>query len=172
MPLTALAENLDEGQELEKIVTRLTESEAADANAFFRIWINPKLEESLSKTHLNNSGIEAIYEQFKDTITTMSSPDSRGQREAEYGEDRCIKIYQFGMIVNSMLLYLPEKEIGKYGKLLWAMRDILYVDLQYVAWGIQGNFSRDGYFYKLHTKWLQKTEDSYFSVCVGIDGVE
>jgi hypothetical protein len=145
-------------------MARLVESEAADATAFFRMWINPKLEESLSKTYPHDSGIETIFEQFKDIIVTMPSPGSREQSGAVYGQDRWVKIYQFGMIINSMLLYLPEEEIERYGALLWAMRDTLYIDLQYVAWGIEGNFARDIYFYELHTKWLQNAEDAYSAI--------
>jgi hypothetical protein len=165
----SLAEDFNEQQELESIMARLVESEVADATAFFRMWINPKLEESLSKTHLNDSGVVVIFEQFKDTIVTMPSPGSREQSGAVYGQDWWVKIYQFGMIINSMLLYLPEEEIERYGALFWAMRDTLYIDLQYIAWGIEGNFARDAYFYELHAKWLKNVEDAYavFSVDTG-----
>jgi hypothetical protein len=163
----ASAEDSQEEQILDDIVAYTVESVHADATAFFRTWINPKLEESLSRTHLDDSGIEAIYEQFKDTVVTIPSPGSREQSEAVYGQDRWVKIYQFGMIINSMLIYLPEEEIEKYGALLWAMRDTLYIDLQYVAWGIEGNFARDVYFYELHTAWLQNAEDAYTTLLVG-----
>jgi hypothetical protein len=169
-PYAVSAEDSKEEQILDDIVAYTVESVHADATAFFRTWINPKLEESLSKTHLNDSGIEAIFEQFKNTVVTMPSPGSREQSETVYGQDRWVKIYQFGMIVNSMLIYLPEEEIEKYGALLWAMRDTLYIDLQYVAWGIEGNFARDVYFYELHTAWLQNAEDAYSALFVGDTG--
>ena len=168
----ALAEDSNEEQILDDIVAFTAESVNADAAAFFRTWINPKLEESLSKTHLNDSGIEAIFEQFKDTVVTMPSPGSREQSETVYGQDRWVKIYQFGMIINSMLIYLPEEEIERYGSLLWAMRDTLYIDLQYVAWSMEGNFARDVYFYELHNKWLQNAEDAYSALLVSDTGVK
>jgi hypothetical protein len=160
----ALAEEFNEKKEMEMIAARLVQSETADAESFFRMWVNPGLEETLSKTQLDDEGIKAVYEQFRDTITTPSGPHDREQFGMKHGAEEWTKIYQLGMVINSMLFYLPEEEIEKYGSLLWAMRDTLYVNLQYVAWGIEGNFSRDDYFYTLYNKWLQKAENAYSAI--------
>ena len=166
-PICVLAEDFDDKQELEQLIARLAESDAADASAFFNMWVNPLLEEELSRTQLDDNGITSIYRQFKDLITTPPDPHNLEREESEYGEDRWVRIYQLGMLINSMLFYLPDDKIEKYGELLWAMRDTLYIDLQYVAWGIRGNFSKDEYFYTLHSKSLQRVEDSYSMVIQG-----
>ncbi|MCK9554396.1 hypothetical protein M0R36_01050 [bacterium] len=143
------------------MVEILAELEIEEMNNELMTWIDPSQIKEFSQVYLTDDDVKTLYKKFLNTIVMPPDPDTYKEYSIENGEESLGKVDKLGRTINSMLRSLPMENLEKYGYLLRAMRDVLYIDFKHIPFAINHNNARDYYWYELHNIWLEEAKQLY-----------
>ena len=158
------AEEQNKKTDLDVIAEVLASSEIQEMNDDLKTWIEPEQVQEFSQIELTDDDVKTLYKKFINTIVTPPDPDTYKEYGIENGEEKLTEVDKLGRTINSMLMSLPMENLEKYGYLLKAMRDVLYLDAKHIPLAIKHDNSRDYYWYSLHNKWNEDAERLYIGI--------
>lgn len=139
----------------------VAEMEVSDMNEGLRQWTDPKMIEELASVKLTDAYMRDLYKEFMGTIVSPPPPDDTREYGIEHGEESLKKVITLGRRIHNLGQALSDEDYEKYGDLLKAMRDVLYLDSKHIPLAIKHDNSRDVYWFTLHNKWLEAVQDRY-----------
>jgi len=157
----AYAEEQTKKTDLDTIVQVLADSEIQEMNNDLKTWVEPERVEEFSQVKLTDDDVKTLYEKFINTIVAPPNPDTYEEYGIENGDEKLVEVEKLGRTINSMLMALPMDNLEKYGYLLKAMRDVLYLDTKHIPLAIKHDNSRDYYWYSLHNSWTEEAKRLY-----------
>lgn len=161
LPIFVYAEEQNTKSLLDVLAEITAEAELERMNNDLMTWINPAQLKEFSQVYLTDDDVKTLYKEFFNTIVTPPNPDTYKEYSIENGEEKLKKVDNLGRKINSMLHALPMVNLEKYGYLLKAMRDVLYIDAIHIPLAIEHNNSRDYCWYELHKNWLEDAKRLY-----------
>lgn len=157
----AYAEEQSKKTDINTIVQVLADSEIQEMNDDLKTWVEPEQVKEFSQAELTDDDIKALYEKFINTLVMPPDPDTYKEYGIENGDEKLVEVEKLGRTINSMIVALPMDNLEKYGYLLKAMRDVLYLDTKHIPLAIKHDNSRDYYWYSLHNSWADEAERLY-----------
>lgn len=155
------AESNDSKSESKIVINSVADMESANMKNDLEKWTDQKMIGELSKIDLTDNDIKALYVEFKNTIVGPPNPDTYKEYSMINGEKTLENVIHLGRNIHNMLFAVSDKNIERYGNLLHAMRDALYIDSKCIPFVIKHDNSRDVYWYSMHTKTIKNADESY-----------
>lgn len=135
--------------------------ENQDINTDLEKWTDQKMINELSKIALTDNDVKALYIEFKNIVVSPPDPDSYKEYSMINGEKVLENVIHLGRKIHNTLFAISDENIERYGNLLHAMRDALYIDSKCIPFVIRHDSSRDVYWYGMYNKTLQGTDEAY-----------
>lgn len=146
---------------MEAVVDITAKDEAEQMHQDLLTWTDKKMIEELSKQSINDGYIQSLYSEFKNTIVTPPRPGTYNEYGIANGEESLVKVTKLGHKIHNLGFALSDGDFRKYGKLIQAMRDTLYIGSKHITLAIRHDNSRDIYWYGMHNDLLKRAENSY-----------
>jgi hypothetical protein len=155
------AESNDSKAESRSLLIVLADMESANTKNDLEKWTDQRMIGELSKIDIMDNDIKALYIEFKNIAVSPPNPDNYKEYGMVNGEKTLENIIHLGRKIHNMLFAISDKNIERYGNLLHAMRDALYIDSKCIPFVIKHDNSRDAYWYSMYNKTFQSANEAY-----------
>ncbi|MBN1513411.1 MAG: hypothetical protein JXB13_15445 [Phycisphaerae bacterium] len=109
---------------------------------------------------MNADTVRQMYEMFRQTVVTPPAPDAEtyaiadGTNRLAYTEALCRRFH-------NCIPAMPAELSERYGRLMWLMRGLLFIDYRHIPLAIRHDRGRDVFWSELHAIWLREIEQEY-----------
>lgn len=113
---------------------------------------------------LSREDVDKVYAEFKKTILIPPYPKALANSadyridDAQGAFDRCAELTRN---INKLIFSVTDESLKKYGPLLQAMRDVVYLDAVCLKEYLNGNEAHRDMWHDLHNKWASAAEERY-----------
>lgn len=155
------AEEDSEKTNWEKFIDALVEHEKQKMKKVLKSWVDKEAIKYYYQKNLTEGYIKKLYKEFKETIVAPPNPDTYTEYTIPNVKESLVKVEKLAKKMQNLFLAVRYKKNTRYGKLIWLMRDVLYLDWQHIPYAIKHNNGRDIYWYELHYISLNEAENEY-----------